>query len=108
MADFYIKVNDRLPVILATLSDAAGPINLTGATVKFIMTDVRGTTPKVNAAAAIDPDPTTGKVSYVWVTGDTDTPGVYDAEWEIIFGDGKPLTVPNDGRLRVQVVRDLA
>jgi hypothetical protein len=77
---FYIKQNDTRPVYLTTLQDNVDTtptaIDLTNATgVKFKMRTHGSTgTPKVNGTMAFVDKPT-GKVSYTWVTGDTDTAG---------------------------------
>lgn len=100
-ADFTIKRNDTAPAMAAQLTDTVGgvttPIDLTAAVgVKLIMrlaTAQTGT--KVNAACSFV-DKATGKVSYQWVTTDTDTEGVYYAEFQITWTDGTKETVPND------------
>lgn len=104
---FRIKRNDTSPPITAELLDAAGAVvNLTGATVKFIMSPKGSSTPKVNAAAVVT-NPTGGTVSYTWQPADTDTHGTFVAEWECVFADGSKQTFPNSRYLEVQVTRDL-
>jgi hypothetical protein len=112
MADFEIKENDTLPKIQYQLQDSVGNINLTGATVLFIMSLTKGGTPKVAAAATITA-PTTGMVEYQWLAADTDTPNdpddeadVYLAEWQVTIG-GQVITVPNDGYITVRIIPDL-
>ena len=107
--DFVIKKGDLLPVITATLKDANGAaVSLTG-TAKFIMRRVGATAAKVNAAAAIDGDQVNnkGKVSYTWAGTDTDTAGVYEAEWEVTFTGGKKQTFPNPEYLVIRITDDL-
>ena len=107
MADFTIKENDLLPEIQYQLQDSVGNIDLTTATgVLFIMSIEKGTPNKVSAAATIV-TPATGIVKYVWTGTDTDTPGDYQAEWEITFPGTKKLTVPNDGYISIEVMADL-
>lgn len=106
-SEFYIKRNDTLPPIEERLSDATGPISLTGHTVKFIMR--KGAIIKVEAAAVPDPDQVNrkGYVKYNWsgVTGDTDTAGTYEAEWEVTFSGGAgKATFPNDKADNTQVI----
>jgi len=107
--DFVIKKSGLLPVITATLKDANGdPVDLTGIPVKFIMRRVNAATPKVNAAAVVDGDQVSNKggVSYPWVGTDTDTGGVYEAEWEGTFV-GKKMTFPNDGYNVIRITDEL-
>ena len=104
--DFVIKQGDLLPIITAVLKDAAGlPVDLSGLSVKFIMRQVYADTNKVNAAATVDADQVTnkGKVSYAWEGTDTDTAGVYWAEWQVMFSGSKPETFPNDSHMVVRV-----
>lgn len=102
--DFWIKRGDRLPPIAATLADSAGAVNLTGAVVRFHMR-LRGAVElKVNGAATIA-NAAAGTVQYDWGALDTDTAGIYEGEWEVTFGDARPMTFPNWRHLEI-VVRD--
>ena len=104
---FSIKEGDRLPAYTATLTDEDGDvIDLTGATVKFLMTLMGGTTPKVNASATVV-SATAGTVSYSWGASDTDTAGLYIAEFEITAG-GLKRTVPNGDYFYINILPDLA
>jgi hypothetical protein len=110
--DFSIKENDLLPTLDATLSDEAGPIDLQGSTILFIMSTGTGATPKVSATASSmqvgdGSDGSKGKVRYSWVEGDTDETGSYIAEFEVTVSGGKKLTVPNRGYIRVRIIPDL-
>lgn len=109
MADFIVKQDDRREPIERTLKGSDGvAVNLTGSTVRFLM---RGPVPgsstlKVNTGATIVDAPT-GKVRYSWAAGDTDTQGLFEAEFEVTFGDGTRQTFPNDGFISVLVAEDL-
>lgn len=105
-AVFVIKQNDRQPYLRATLLQADGaPVDLTGATVKFIMQRQDGTVSKVNAEAIII-SALEGIVEYRWADGDTDTPGNYHAEFKVLF-PGSQLTVPNAGYIVVRIEEGL-
>lgn len=77
----------------------------------FIMSP-RGTTdpPTIDREAAtvtaVDTDAKTITVRYTWQNGDTDTPGVYDAEFELTLTGG-PATIPTRDHLTVVVYDDL-
>ena len=48
-----------------------------------------------------------GIVSYSRGATDTDTAGLYMAEWEVTFAGGIPMTFPGNGHLYVNVEPDL-
>jgi len=109
-SDFVIKEGDQLPAIEATLTDGDGqPVNLAGAAVTFSMRMVDADVHKISAAAAPDADQNAnpGLVRYVWQAGDTDTPGVYRAEWVATF-TGKPESFPNSTYQVVKITAKLA
>lgn len=105
--DFHIKSGDTTPVITATLTDANGAaVNLTGATVRFVMKKGGTATPKVAAAATVV-SAVAGTVSYTWTGANTDTPGIYSACWEVTFSGGTIQTFPNAGYTSVAILPDL-
>ncbi len=106
MADFTLKAFDRLPSIQATLATGGQAVNLTGATVDFIMRPAAGGAVKVNAAAVIV-TPASGVVRYDWTALDTNTPGSYQAEWEVHWADGRTQTFPTTSYHTVDVLADL-
>lgn len=107
MPDFYWKKHDTSPTIQVQLKDSAGnPVDVTGATVKFIMKGTGAGSPKVNAAGALV-TPASGIVSYTPVGTDTDTSGTYNVEWEITFSGGAKQTFPDPGYNTLTVTDDL-
>jgi hypothetical protein len=104
---FYIKRNDTSPSISATLASDGTAVDLTGATVKFIMRLPGATSAKVNTAATVV-SAADGTVRYDWVAANTDTAGLYQAEFEVTFAGGAKRTFPADDYLYVSVVTDLA
>jgi len=115
---FTIKQNDTAPAYVADLLDDYGlpgesAINLTSATsvtFKMRLADTTGT-PKISDAMTIT-TAANGRVTYEWQTGDTDTAGTYNVEFEILWTDGTIETVPNGADpdaqyLTVEIVDDL-
>lgn len=110
---FEIKQGDTRPRYEAQLLDNVGepeeaPIDLTTATnVKFFMRLKTDKTIKVDAGDVDITDDATGMVSYEWQTGDTDTVGVYEAEFVITWSDGGIETVPNKGFKEIEINEDV-
>lgn len=105
---FFIKQGDTAPVITATLIDAAGNVaNLTGASVKFIMTNsfygnaVNATATIVNASL--------GQVSYQWQSasssyvGDTGNTGTFSCQWYVVYSSGAQESFPQGFYDTVQI-----
>jgi len=108
MAIFFIKAGDTSPAIQGTLERPAGtPINLTGASVVFVMRKRGADVDTVNAAASLV-TPASGVVKYEWQTGDTDDAGTYDAEWKVTFADGTIERVPNTKAQSIKVVPSIS
>ena len=103
MADFFLKQNDTSPAIEYTLSPLT---NLSGASVVFNMTDSDGVV-KVNRQAAVVDDAVNGVVQYLWDAADTDTSGLFLAEFEVTFADATVETFPNATDIGVLITRDL-
>lgn len=106
--DAYIKQGDTLPAIQSTLTDASGnPVNVTGGTVTFSMTQHIGGTAALAAGTATFTagGGSVGIVTYAWQASDTATAGVYFAEWlyKAAGGAGQER-FPNDGYLTVVVL----
>lgn len=86
MADFTIAQGDTLPSVSATLSDANGAVNLTGATVTFSLT-LGGVAVIVDRACTVT-DATAGQVSVAWQAGDTANYGNAFAQFKATWADG--------------------
>jgi hypothetical protein len=105
---FYIKQNDTSPSIRATLKDGDEvPIDLTGATVRFHMRSIGGSSAKVDADATVVLPATAGIVQYDWDNGDTDTVGTYQAEFEVTLAGGAVETFPNNGYITIEIKDDI-
>jgi hypothetical protein len=106
--DFFLTQNDTSSAIARTLEDENGvAIDLTGATVKFLLRPINGTTNKINAAATIVGAATLGNVSYAWTGTDTSTAGLFVGQWQVTYSNGKVQTFPNGAFDLVLISPDL-
>ena len=105
-AAIVIKRGDTRSAIKAMLKSPEGaPVNLTGASVRFIMVSLSGA-PKIDRQ--IDAlDASGGLVLVAMESADVDTAGVYRGEFEVTFPDGRKETYPNDDYLVISIVPDL-
>lgn len=107
MSRHYLKRGDTLPSIVSELRDGRGaPVNLTGASVKFVYRSAAAGGATVQRTATVV-DAGRSIVRYDFVSGDTLTAGTYKAEWEVTFDGGAKLTFPNDSFIELVVVADL-
>lgn len=107
--DFTVRVNDTEGEITSTLKYASGAIvNLTGATVRFRMRPIEGGALKVDAVATVTGLATEGNVLYQWLAADTNTAGLYVAEWRVTFADTGIESFPNDEVMYVLVTEGLS
>lgn len=107
--DLFIKEGDRNPSLTATLVDEAElPLDLSAAVaVKFFMILPQSSTPKISGAAASIVSAQDGTIEYAWQAGDTDTPGDYDAEFEVEWADGTKTTFPNFRFLKIRILKSI-
>ena len=106
---FTIKRGDTRPVLSVTATDSGGgAVDLTGATIRFIMRRWGDSSalPKVDASVN-NTAPTTGLMEYAWQAADTDTAGAYEGEFQVTFAGGETMTVPTDGFIQIVVAPDL-
>ena len=107
-ADLTITQGDSTPVFTDTILDASGnPVNLTSASVTFVMRNLANASPTVNASASIT-NAAAGEVQYSWNTGDTATAGEYMVQWRITLSGGGTYTYPNVGYRSVEVQPNLS
>lgn len=105
--DITIKRGDTRNCIKAILKNASSgdPVNLEGCSVKFHMAPL--SRPAVISRAVHVEDAAAGEVWVVWAPGETDMAGIYRAEFEVLYDDGKIETFPNDGYISIQILEDL-
>lgn len=105
----FLKKGDTAPPFEATLRDGAGnPVDLAGATARFLMRLSRPPRGVVVVAPATITDAAGGRVRYAWVAADTARAGVFDAEVEITFSDTTIESFPASGFHRVVISDDVA
>lgn len=117
MDRFYIAQNDTLPELMVQVDP---PYDLTGATAVFSMRDRATGALKVNRAAAtiangsytvdgvsVSYTPADGVLIHSWQAAETDTAGVYEAEFEVTFPSGDVLTAPNSAKIVVEITDDI-
>lgn len=103
---FYIKRGDTLPPLVVDLAYSDGsPLNLAGATGRFLMRRLYQTDLVIDADIPLDTD--TGTATWNWADGGADIIGRYLAEIEIRFTDGSIQTFPTVGALLIHVVKDM-
>lgn len=100
--NFYVKQGDTASVISATLTDDDdSPVNIQSANIHYSMAPIEGGIPTITLGTAINDqvgdgsDGSRGDVHYPWVPPDTDTPGLYIAEWQVTYASGDIQTFPN-------------
>lgn len=98
------KEGDVYPVVRETFYQGAARLDLTGATVVVhARAQATGTLLFEDKAVTID-DAAQGEVSWQPTTDDTDTPGLYEYEYEVRYGGGNNGTVPSQGYYLMEVV----
>ena len=86
-----VREADLQPVAETVIRRGSSIVDLTaeGATgVTFTMRHRYESVTKIDAAAATIFDGPNGILRYAWVAADTDTPGVYYADWTVTFPGG--------------------
>jgi hypothetical protein len=107
-ADWSIKQGDTAPLLTDILTYSNGlPVNLTGATLRFIMRSLTSPRPMNLTGEMIITKPLEGKVSYTPTAADTATVGEYMANWHIDFPGGQKMTWPTEGYIWVSVEENL-
>lgn len=108
MSRLTMKRGDTRPILIVALTDAEDtPVDVTGATLRFLMREQAAPATVVLNTTATTPNAASGILHYVWVAGDTATIGRFYGEFEVTFADGTVLTAPTDDYLRIIVKDDL-
>ena len=103
---YTIKEGDTFPPLRAYLQNADGsPIRIAGATVLFKVTDKNNNIVINTPVNVVDEEH--GYVRYDWNLGEPLSVGVYTAEFEITFQNGTIVSVPSDGYIIINVVKQV-
>lgn len=112
---FTLKKRDRRPLFVVVLKDNIGELTeavvdlTTAGNVFFNMRQADNPfTVVVNRGSAAITDAAGGEVTYTWGTADVATAGDYEAEVEVVWGDGKAETFPNDSYWDITITEDIA
>ena len=110
MADHTRKVNDVLPPLDATLSDANGAFDFSGYTVRFVMRSSANTLiadgSTANDVTALDS--TAGRVRFNFSSSHLETPGNYLAEFELKAPSSAKVTFPSASHISIVLKPELA
>ena len=91
-----VRENDLQPVAETVIKRGSNIVDLTAEGASAVTITMRHryeSAVKIDAAAATIFDGPNGVLRYTWVAADTDTPGVYLADWTVTFPGG-PETFP--------------
>ncbi|MCK5235660.1 MAG: hypothetical protein KAR06_01640 [Deltaproteobacteria bacterium] len=104
-----ITVNDLQPYYYVQLKDSSGvAIDLAGASIVCTMRNVDGSAAKIlrQSTGITITDVGAGEFQYEWQGAETDTPGLYNIEFEVSPATGGKFTFPNpeiQGRAQVRI-----
>ncbi|WP_187442313.1 BppU family phage baseplate upper protein [Sutcliffiella horikoshii] len=102
-----LKTTDSWDILPYTIKSASGtPVDLTNATVSFIMAKTGSLSPVINKEAEII-DAESGKVQYKFTETDTLLTGTFNAEFQVVFPNEERKTFPTAGYLKVQIASNL-
>lgn len=93
-ADYEIKQGDLTPPLDSTLTENGDPKDISSADkVVFTMSQYESDVEVSRKAQIVNASE--GSVSFAWEEGDTDEPGLYFIEWEVVFPGPKTQSFPN-------------
>jgi hypothetical protein len=107
---FIVKQGDLFPPIDATVRDANDAVvDVSGATVKFSMRDSRDPgSIKIALGTGQVVDGVTGAIRYAFGADDSDTPGTYEAEFQVTPTTGASMRIPTEGYITVIIEEAVA
>ena len=103
---FKVKRFDTKPALNVTLQYNNGsPVDLTASTIYFNIGDL-STYATYRSGLCTITDSTAGQCSYNWDALDTGSVGTYWGEFEVDWGTGSLMSLPDDHSLKIQVSED--
>jgi hypothetical protein len=107
MADYTFIAGTRWPSIYGTAEAPAGtPVDISGKTVRFVMTLVAAATPTLEVTGTVVNGPL-GQMRYDWAVAQPPAAGHYLCQWEVDVSAGITGVFPSDGPLTIDIVQDL-
>lgn len=107
MADFQIKVGDRLPALPLQLIGADGePLDITAAAsvrVRMWTPHRPGSRSYVVDAAPVIVDAVTGSLRYDWAAGETDVVGEFAVDVVVTWSGSRRQTFPTTGWVTIEI-----
>lgn len=105
---FTIKQGDLEPPLAVVLRDGEGnPVDLSLALAVRVIIERRNETLVDGPAVIADQTGNPGLVSRPWQTGETNTSGTYQAEFEVMWPGNRPQTFPTKGYVQIVIGKDL-
>lgn len=104
------KRHSQRPYLRMSVQTSDGvAFDFTGAVgVTFVMyTKADEPEEKVSAAATFVGDPSDGVIEYQWAAVDVDTAGEFLAEFDVDYGGGETMTLPENGNILVTIFADV-
>lgn len=101
---YAIKVGDTARRVIDELKLDGIPLDLTGASVLFIMKGATDHTIYLEQPASIV-DAVKGKVMYSFKNAETATAGSYNCEWLVTYPSQARLTVPDHDSVTLEIVK---
>jgi len=106
METFKIKKNDTIPAIEVTLETNNGSaVDISNSFIYFNMSNLTDHSIYRSGLAVITGS-TTGQCKYNWNVLDTGSVGTYWGEFEVNWGTGSIMTLPNNHNLKIEVFED--
>ena len=106
MENFKIKKLDTIPSLKVTLEYNNGsPVNLTSSTIYFNMGNLTDYSIYRSGLAVITGS-ITGQCKYNFSALDTGSVGTYWGEFEVDWGSGSIMTLPNSHNLKIEIFED--